>query len=66
MNVNVTDITDDSLNGDMSEMSRSKTSPIYICGLHKKGKGDFAQTSCSLTYIACSNPVKKESLLVHN
>lgn len=51
MNVNVTDIIGDSLNGDMSEMSRSKTSPIYICGLHKKGKGDFAQTSCSLPNI---------------
>lgn len=51
MNGNVTDITGDALNGDMSELSRTKTSPIYIPGLYKKGKGDFAQTSCSLPNI---------------
>lgn len=48
VNVNVTDITGDSLNGNMSELSRTKTSPICIPGLHMKGKGDTAQTSCSL------------------
>lgn len=51
-NVNVTDIIGDSLDGSMSELSRTRTSPICIPGLHMKSKRDIAETSCSLPNTA--------------